>query len=220
MRSIYLPLPLILCVGAMTGPLVGDVETLSQAQISLTRGASGTWNADWQGESHRVYFMQWSLDLISWNNCPFIDFGSGLHSRGINSTTAKLFIRLVYYDDPNLESIEQAEDSDYDGDHVSNRDEINSGLNPFDAVDSDSDNMADDWKRFWFNGSLGHDGTGNGDGDDFTDAEEFALGLNPTVNDSNTSARTISYDAIGRLKTSGTVSLIYDGEGNLKTSND
>jgi len=214
------PLPtMVFFMGLSACPLRADPVTLPQAQVSLTQGAAGTWNLDWQGVEHRVYFMQWSLDLVTWNNCPSIKFGAGLLHQGCNSSTAKFFIRLMYYDDPTIETLEQAQSSDYDGDHVSNLDEVQAGLNPFSAMDSDADSMADDWERFWFAGSLSHDGLANGDGDEFTDAEEYALGLNPTVNESVTSARSISYDPVGRLNVSGTVAAAYDEEGNIKSSN-
>jgi len=48
------------------------------------------------------------------------------------------------------------------------------------AGDSDTDGMPDDWEMQYF-GTLGHDGTGDFDGDGIPDMEEYLRGSDPTV---------------------------------------
>lgn len=105
-----------------------------QSQISFTAGSSGTWNADWAGVDHRVYTLQWSNDLVNWNYAPFIDFGSGIHSRGCNSSTDKFFIRLNYLDDPEIDTLEEALEASYDGQGLPIGWKIKNGLDPFDGT--------------------------------------------------------------------------------------
>lgn len=194
----------------LAGPLVADPQLVPQDQVAFTAGSSGTWNADWQGVEHRVYFMQWSLDMVTWNYCPFIHFGPGIQSRGVTSTSAKFFIRLVYYDDPNLETLEQAKNADYDQDGVSNLDEVTVlHTNP---------------TRFATNGGTIGDGAQDWDGDGISNADEVALGLDPGVdNTGGTSGAALtqySYDDTSRLIgiTSAVSTKAYnlDEEGNIE----
>ena len=97
---------LILVMICGAGSILADpVEMPSQPQISFTVGSSNTWNADWDGIDDRVYFFQWSLDLETWNYAPFMEFGTGTKSFGCEASEPKFFVRLVYYDDPNIESV-------------------------------------------------------------------------------------------------------------------
>lgn len=195
---------------AFCSPLGADPSPLTQSQVSFTAGSAGTWNSDWQGAPHRVYFMLWSLDLVSWNFCPFMHFGEGLQSRGMNSSTPKFFIRLFYYDDPNIATLEQAQNHDLDGDGVSNIDEIKIlGTRP---------------NQFSTNGSGISDGAQDWDDDGISNADEVALGLDPGVNNTNgasgVAAVEYTYDDTNRL--TGTTSPVaatsydLDEEGNIK----
>lgn len=173
----------------LSGLTCADPLSPPQAQISITAGSSGTWNLDWQGVSHRVYFMQWSVDLVNWSFCPFMNFGSELHSRGFNSSTPKLFMRLFYYDDTNIDTLEQAMNHDYDGDGVSNMDEITVlGTSP---------------NQFSSNGTGISDGAQDFDQDGISNADEVALGLDPGVDHTDPASGAVavqySYDDTDRL---------------------
>lgn len=102
-----------------------------QSQISFTAGASETWNADWLGVPHRIYTIQWSLDLVTWHYAPFIDFGDGIHSRGMSSSTDKFFIRLHYLDAPEIDTLEEAKATSFDGQGLPLEWKILNGLHPF-----------------------------------------------------------------------------------------
>lgn len=145
-----------------------------QAQVSFTEGSSGTWNIDWVGgDEHRIFFVQWSLDLVTWHFAPFMEFGIDPEPYGIQTEGAsKYFVRLLYYDDPEIETLEQAMNADFDKDGVSNINEVTIlGTNPM---------------IFATNGGSIGDGDQDFDFDGISNAIEIALGLDPGV--SNTSS--------------------------------
>lgn len=120
------PLPLL--AGSLTA------DPAPQSQISFTAGASETWNADWLGVPHRIYTIQWSLDLVTWHFAPFLDFGDGIHSRGMSSSTDKFFIRLYYMDTPEIDTFEEVKVTSFDGQGLPLEWKILNGLHPFDGT--------------------------------------------------------------------------------------
>ena len=129
---------------AVTGALTP--VSLSEQQVSFTKGLSGTWNVDWIGAIKRVYFVQWSIDLLEWNYLPVIEAGEDISSFGFLSSTDKGFLRLYYIDFENETDAgyTDPEGSDYDGDGMSNLFEVMNGFNPFvyDATaDPDGDGL-------------------------------------------------------------------------------
>jgi len=135
----YLGCMLVTVTGALT-PV-----TLSEQQVSFTAGSSGTWNIEWMGVLNRVYFMQWSVDLLEWSYLPLIESDEGTKSFGAVSSSDKFFIRLHYADiDPEDPTYLGPEYSDFDGDGMSNLFEVMNGYNPFvfDALaDPDGDGL-------------------------------------------------------------------------------
>lgn len=163
-------------------------QIIPQSQISFTQGSSGTWNADWDGQSARTYFLQYSLDLKTWSFAPIIRNGSGLQGAGIQTENAdKFFVRLKYTDDPAVDTLAKARAADFDGDGIPNAIEVeNSGSDPYDAnsvgPDSDGDRLPDGWEMHYF-GNLDQDGYSDPDDDGYTVFEEKALGSDPNVAD-------------------------------------
>lgn len=204
-----------------------------QPQMSFTEGASSTWNADWSGVATRTYFLEWSLDLENWHYAPLMRFGTGLKSCGINTQgEEKFFVRLHYVDAKGIANLAEAEAADYDGDGVSNRYEVEVEMSdPLDAAshggDSDNDGLPDGWEREIF-GNLTHTGTVNSDGDGLTDAQEWELGTNPLLTDSDGDGaadgilrQELEYDRIGRLTSAdggaaGVQSFVTDAVGNVE----
>lgn len=185
-------------------------ELSPQPGVTVTGGANNIWNAHWQGTADRVYFLQTSTDLATWSFDSFMEYGTGIKSRQITSPAPKLFVRLVYYDDPNIESLEQAMNADFDGDGVSNFDEITVlGTNP---------------TLFSTNGSGISDGAQDWDGDGISNTDEVALGLDPgasnTDGSSGAAAVAYGYDDKNRLtgmtSPGATASYDPDEEGNIE----
>ena len=135
----YLSCLFVAATGALT-PV-----SLSEQQVSFTAGLSGTWNIEWMGVLNRVYFIQWSVDLLQWNYLPVIEADEGDKGFGATSSSDKFFLRLHYADvDPAYPGYLGPEYSDFDGDGMSNLFEVMNGFNPFvyDATaDPDGDGL-------------------------------------------------------------------------------
>jgi len=144
---------------AVTGALTP--VSLSEQQVSFTAGLSGTWNIEWMGVLNRVYFIQWSVDLLQWNYLPVIEADEGDKGFGAVSSSDKFFIRLHYADiDPEDPAYLGPENSDFDKDGMSNLFEVMNGFNPFVA-----------------------DLTADPDGDGLNNVHEQTAGTNPNAKD-------------------------------------
>ena len=141
LKTARLLLPLAMLV------MPGNADPAPQSQMNFTPVAAGTWAADWAGVAGKVYFFQWSTDLVNWYYAPFIDFGEGDHSYGCASTTPGFFVRLHHGEFDGVNSLEDAMNADFDGDGLSNIFEVTYGYNPFDSgsgdnlMDPDQDGM-------------------------------------------------------------------------------
>ena len=194
-----------------------------QPQMSFTRGASNTWNSDWQGIAGRSYFYQHSSDMVHWDYAPFIGYDAGIHSYGAHSSTAKGFFRLFYDDRPT----DDPETDDFDGDGLSNLFEVKYlHTDPYvpniGAVDSDGDGLADAWERFWFGSLTAQNGDDDFDHDGIPNKYEQQANTDPTKDETGDPDKIIrySYDTEGRLlsvddRKSATTTYSYDQEGSL-----
>lgn len=149
----------------LTGPISADMAP--QPEIVFTQGLENTFAADWQGVTGRIYFMQWSLNLETWLYAPFIDFGDGMHSRGLAGSAPKSFFRLHCMDDENITSLDEAMNADFDADGLSNIFEVTFGYNPFEASSTTD----------------GADNAVDPEGDGMTNATENIKRLNPMLKD-------------------------------------
>lgn len=223
---------------AMASGLVGGsfaADLPPQPQISFTAGSAGTWNADWMGAGigvNRTYFVQWSLNLVTWHYAPVVEFGTGSKHYGINTSNApKFFVRLKYSDVRPVTTLQQARDADFDGDGIPNAYEVeNLGSDPLDrnsaGGDSDLDGLVDGWEQFYFGGLGVAGGAAIGfplpSGDGLTHKEKSELGLNPNTDYSAPTATqptNYTYDGADRLigVTDPVAAATYspDAEGNL-----
>jgi hypothetical protein len=143
-------------------------------------GANRIWRLKWWGKSGRTYFIQHTDDLNrSWQWLPFVEAGNGsVREWGFNPSGDKFFIRLKYSDIPT----DNPSLADFDGDRVSNLDEVTQGTNPLLAPDTDSNGLPDDWETFYF-GAIGQNPNADPDGDGLTNLQEWqaAKGLNPML---------------------------------------
>ncbi len=165
MKQLLKSLLILVSVALVPGRISADMAP--QPPLAFTQAELDTFAADWQGVDGRIYFMQWSRDLQNWVYAPFIDFGDGMHSRGLNSSTDKFFTRLHCIDDPAITSLEEAMNADFDGDGLTNIFEVTFGYDPCNA-----NSTAD-----------GADNALDPDGDGMTNATEHTKALNPMVKD-------------------------------------
>lgn len=84
----------------------------------------------WWGRTGRTYFLQQSTDLMQlWNWVPVIEAGNdSIKDWGFTSTSDKCFVRLIYTDQATSNPL----NDDFDGDGISNIDEVQQGSDPFD----------------------------------------------------------------------------------------
>lgn len=169
------------------------VAVLSQVlaadtDITLSQGTAGTWIADWNGETERTDFFQWSLDLHDWHFAPLIEYGAGVKSYGFTSSTDKFFVRLEHAYIPSADP--EGDDYDYDG--LSNSDEVT--LYDTDPLlwDTDGDGLSDDWEIAnnldpRDDGSINPDNgaAGDPDGDGVINLHEYWNGGNPHLSDTD-----------------------------------
>lgn len=214
-----------LAAAAFTGGALAETPF----QVSWTRGAGTTWNADWIGVApHRTYFAQVSEDLIHWEFLPVLEFGEGLKGVGFdNGGLSQHFFRLMYADEAWVTSEQQARDADFDSDGIPNGFEVEAiGSNPLDknsaGGDSNSNSLPDGWELFHFGGL----GVANPNvalkPDGLTNKEKAELGLNPHVDYSSSATSqpaAYTYDLAGRLTgvtaPVAAVAFTLDAEGNI-----
>ncbi len=111
------------------------------------------WRFKWWGRTGNTYFIQHSDDLQTWSWVPIVEPGDdSIKEWGFTTTSDKFFWRLKYWTGPTTDP----EGDDFDGDGISNLDDVQQGLSPF-KIDSDGDGMPDGY--------------------------EIANGLNPLVDD-------------------------------------
>lgn len=168
---------------ALAGMASATFAQTPQPQAELTPGTSNTWNLDWEGIAGRTYFLQHSEDLVGWQYFPLIESGNDATlGWGFGSSADKFFVRLRYTDVPTADP----DNADFDGDGLTNWEEIFIyGTDPFNA-DSDGDGMPDGWEvMHGFNPNDPADAYEDADGDGLTNLEEYLLGTDPNNPDTD-----------------------------------
>jgi len=125
--------------------LMTQATFAQQDQLEVSEGANaGDWNLDWNGVGGRFYTLQFSLDLVTWEYFPAIEYGTGAHMFGFSSSAPKTFIRLHYMD----VSTSNPLGGDIDGDGLTNQQEVYTyGTNPFHS-DTDGDGLVDELEDY------------------------------------------------------------------------
>jgi len=128
--------------------ILGLADPLPEAPPTVTPLLAGSFNLDWDGTLGNTYFVEYSSDLISWQYMPVIKSGTGIPLGYGFFSSDKLFLRLHYTDIPTSDPLT----ADFDGDGISNWDEVKEGGNntdPFLYQDLNGNGIADDWELFW-----------------------------------------------------------------------
>lgn len=125
-----IPFALFFALGWMA-PVMSQTASDPNEGARLSLGSGNSYSLSWWGKTGRTYFVQHSEDLMNWVYFPdIIDSGTNaLLSYGFSiSGPDRFYLRLKYTDistaNPNT--------ADFDGDGVSNRDELMQGTDPLD----------------------------------------------------------------------------------------
>lgn len=130
-----------------------QAQTQENPQITAL-APPNTYQITWPGVSGRLYFVQFSTDLQTWTYAPTVNLGIGANiAYGFSSTTARAYVRLKYSVATNFTS---AADGDFDGDGISNLEEV--------TYFQTDPTVSDDT-----------------DGDGYLDSDETAQGSNPAL---------------------------------------
>lgn len=159
---------------------IAQVATDPNDGLWITRDSPGLFTMRWYGKAGWTYFVQQSLDLQTWTYRPDIETGLNLViPYGIGTNAQKYFLRLRRTDIPTNDPF----NADFDGDHISNIDELNAGLDPLSdpaTADSDGDTLPDDWERRYF-GRLSFSAADDPFQSGQSNAEAFQSNSDPTV---------------------------------------
>lgn len=160
---------------------VGNLQAQTATDLNeglqlVKNNSTEVFTLSWWAKSGRTYFVQTSLDLVTWTYLPLVenhvDTVAGI---GFTNTEDRQFWRLRYTD---ADTNGNAETADFDGDGVQNLIEVTIGTDPFVAEDTDMDGIPDDWEKFKF-GTLDRDLSLDTDGDGVSDYDEWGAGTDP-----------------------------------------
>ena len=174
----------LLSLLALAGMASATFAQTPQPQAVLTQGTNNTWNLDWEGIAGRTYFLQHSEDLVGWQYFPLIESGNDeTLGWGFASSADKFFVRLLYTDI----AVSDPDNADFDGDGLTNWEEIFIyGTDPFNA-DSDGDGITD--------GGEVDQGSDPNDPNDTPTAEWFILTGDGEQDEKKTRSRTLTIPA-------------------------
>lgn len=184
-RSMFTVLFLLLLLLIAT-PSLPAQTTANDQSSEIVIAPEGDKFLRWYGHTGRSYFVQIAdpnNPLAKWLWAPVIEAGNDEEiSHEVDGTASKSFFRLKYTDQvpgPN----ETLETADFDGDGISNWDEINAySTDPLNN-DTDGDGLDDDYEVWYFDtdpNNIDTDGDGLSDGD-----EVFVYWTNPSNSDSD-----------------------------------
>ena len=139
----------------------------------------------WYGHADRTYFIQVSDPndhLKRWTWAPIIESGNDEDiSYEVDGTADKGFFRLKYTDQPTTDP----DNDDFDGDTISNLDEVSYyNSDPLDS-DTDNDGMPDGYEVTYYFDLNFDEGGYDYDGDGLTNLGEYTAGTEPYYSDTD-----------------------------------
>jgi Bacterial TSP3 repeat len=139
----------------------------------------------WYGHDERTYFIQVSDPndhLKRWTWAPIIESGNDEDiSYEVDGTADKGFFRLKYTDQPTTDP----DNDDFDGDSISNIDEVSYyNSDPLDS-DTDNDGMPDGYEVTYYFDLNFDEGGYDYDGDGLTNLGEYNAGTEPYYSDTD-----------------------------------
>ena len=164
-------------------PIAAQGNGIEQPSDVVTVG--GNTFLRWYGRAGRTYFIQVSdpnNHLTKWTWAPIIESGNnGYISYQVDGTADKGFFRLKYTDKPTTDP----DYDDFDGDTISNLEEIiDYGSDPLKA-DTDGDGMPDNYEVTYYFDPNNNDGGSDYDQDGLTNLQEYNLATDPTYRDTD-----------------------------------
>ena len=164
-------------------PLSAQGNGIEQASELVTVGPDKFLR--WYGHDERTYFIQVSDPndhLNRWTWAPIIESGNDADiSYEVDGTANKGFFRLKYTDQPTIDP----DNDDFDGDSISNIDEVSYyNSDPLDS-DTDNDGMPDGYEADYYFDLNFDDGSYDYDSDGLTNLGEYNAGTEPYDSDSD-----------------------------------
>lgn len=189
---------LIFVFGLLAPPLTALAQSASDPNegSKLVSLGNNAYRFTWWARAGVYYLLEVSPDLVNW---AYVDLGGVVQGNGGLSP----FINF----------------NNVTGDRLF----VRLNTDPFNT-DTDGDKMSDGWEILYgMNARLADDPTLNPDGDEYTNLEESALGLDPHFDEYGNGQRTqiYTYDNASRITNVSSnrgESFIYDDEGNLTNS--
>lgn len=194
--------PRKLCAALFVVALFASATAQGQTATDPNEGSklalnhtTGLYSFSWWGKAGRTYFLQQSEDLLNWTYLPILESGTG---QAINwdftSNGSRFFVRLKYTD----ASTDNPFTADFDGDGVSNYDELQQRTDPFSAT-LDTNGLPLDWEIHYF-GHTGVPANGDDDQDGVTNIQEFANRTDPTKSDTDGDGMPDGYEIANGLQ--------------------
>jgi hypothetical protein len=125
------------------------VDDLNEGYALQVDSSTGAYSISWTARLGRTYFVQYSTDLMSWSYFPLIEQGDEekIEYGFLFSGGNRFFTRLRVTDLPAANPMT----ADFDGDGISNYDELLLGTSPFDVntslvigADADGDGIVNE----------------------------------------------------------------------------
>lgn len=171
---------LIWLVGMLCGGLAQTSTSPNEGSRLAHDASTGIYSLYWWARPGNTYFVQHSEDLTNW--IYFSDIRTGADAilgHNFQTNADKFFMRLRSSTIPTNDPF----NADFDGDHVSNQNELAQGTDPLASLDSDSDGLANDWEFFHglnpFDSQGSQGAAGDPDGDGIANLQEFLYGFDP-----------------------------------------